>query len=574
MGFFPTAWTRQPPGPQRIAAKWRSRVISAWYANARCDVVRGNTLTLTGGPVIRGDVLLCNGSGYASLGSLPISLGFTFSALCIATPGASLTARRSLFDTASDGNANHRISVNCGYTTASSVFAYNGTAYVAETGANYFATNTRAIYGYSEQAYAGGTPANFGSFYKNGKLWASGNATSSNYIGPEASYPLCVGGRVSASNNTLPWSGTIETLCLFQTVLSAGEFRELTGPNVWASLFEPLWVRRYFFGGIPAASGTITAAFSGAGTLAATGAKTAAANAGFTGASSLAAFGKELAKSASALSGSGSFAVTGKTLAAGVAVFSGTGSFAVTGKLLASGVVSFAGSGVFSALAAELANGVASFAGSGAISIVGSEYATGATSFSGTGLFVPAAHANAAAAAALSGSGSVDFEGATTAGGQVVANFSGSGAFAPAASELADAAGLFSGTGSLSGVGAALAKAAAAFSGTGSLAAAGVEAAAAYAALAGSGTLSGVTESTTAQPQADFAGFGAFSPVGSEIAAGAVAFAGYGTFTIPGPRMVTGGSGENSKHLRVVINDRQDIEDMAELLYLYLKRAA
>jgi hypothetical protein len=228
--------TRQPSGPERIDARWRSRVISAWYPLARMDVVRQVPLTLHGTASLQADKLLFpvgDTTSYADLGTLASLPDVTkLSVVVIATP-SNLGNRLSLFDTGNNGTT-HGFVLASGYSTTSAQFIYNAADYVVELGSGTLVAGERAVHGLSYNK-ANGT-SGF-QFYKNGRQYAFAGMDGGNKDLVYGGGLFCVGGREATTGGTvLPFIGTIELLALINGEVSAAEFRELSNP--W-QLFAP-----------------------------------------------------------------------------------------------------------------------------------------------------------------------------------------------------------------------------------------------------------------------------------------------------------------------------------------------
>ena len=248
---------RQPLDPVRIAAAWRSRVMSAWYPNAGVDVVRNVVLTETdpGGWWSRqGDKWVGlgaagdGGANYLDLGVLSSPGDATrISTLTIATPSDTSIVRSSLFDTSNNASI-QGFCLNQGYgLDRTKAFVYNNNNFVAEANAGTFANGVRAVYGVS---YSKTNPTNTVKIYKNGVEIISSSFDTAADVAYGQKY--CPGGRV-ASPNTKGWAGSLELQVLFPPVLTAAEFWALS-QNPW-QLFEPIR-RAIFFA--PAAAGAPT----------------------------------------------------------------------------------------------------------------------------------------------------------------------------------------------------------------------------------------------------------------------------------------------------------------------------
>ena len=241
-------WTRQPPGPVRIAGPWRSRVTSAWYANAGVDVVSSNKLKLNGtGLSVSGGKLNCPGgtgaTNYADLGTLPRALPTdAISSITIATPAA-LAVNAALFVT---DRSPAGYGIGEGYADSSTICANDaGGNYTDPTATGTFVVGERRVWAHTYLK----APENI-SFYRDGKLLWPG-------IWHYAAEPFVTGTKVcpGGSNGTgtmVEWNGTVELNVLFGVALSAPEIAFLS-QNPW-QLFEP--IRRAVFFAPAAAGGT------------------------------------------------------------------------------------------------------------------------------------------------------------------------------------------------------------------------------------------------------------------------------------------------------------------------------
>jgi len=237
MLFVPTPRTIQPGSPVRVAGRWRSRCISAWYANANCDVVRSVRLTLNGTAGSReGGRISCAGNSlganYFDIGTISTPADVTrFSMLAIATP-RTLLSRYSLFSIEDNGGGGS-FSFNEGYNDSSKAFCYNTTSnYTGEIGpSGFFTAGQRAVYGVSYNKNTNVVVA-----YKNGVGYSGSfnNAANINYA-----MPACPGGRAASGGLVVQWNGTIELIAIFPYELTAAEFA-LLSINPWRELFEPL----------------------------------------------------------------------------------------------------------------------------------------------------------------------------------------------------------------------------------------------------------------------------------------------------------------------------------------------
>ena len=371
----PTVWNRQPPGAYRIAAAWRSRVMSAWYPLAGVDVVRGNVLFLgTGGGyapcTIVGDKLFTPTAGgnnpetYASLGNLASPGDNTrISTLTIATltdPSPNVVLRRALFSIGNDGTSTSTTKgwgVGGSYTTASAWLAQSNSRYIGEQNSGTFVYNERAVWGTS---YSRTNPTNTASLYKNGRLIGAGPLDAATDLVYSAN-PYCVSGRGPSGSLYLnAWSGTTELQVLFPVLLSAAEYAALS-VNPW-QLFEPIR-RSIFAGGIAPIVGTGKAVGGGEAQAAGSGVKTGA--------------GKAVGGGVARSSGSTVKAGTGAAVGGGVARSSGTAAKVGTGVAVGGGVARAAGSGSTSPTGTGKAVGGGTAAATGAATKAGAGRAVG-----------------------------------------------------------------------------------------------------------------------------------------------------------------------------------------------------
>ena len=377
----PTVWNRQPPGAYRIAAAWRSRVMSAWYPLAGVDVVRGDALVLGDGggltPMrIVGDRLIGANYGggdssavYASLGVLKSPGDASrISSLTIATPGTNFTARQALFSISSTGTKNDAaqgLGFACSYTTSSAWLVQNAARFVGEQNAGTFVSNERGVYGMS---YSQTNPANTVKAYKNGRLIGTTGLDVANAVNYGTGL-YCPGGRApNASVYFNYWCGSIELHVLFPPVLSDAEFAALS-VNPW-QLFEPIR-RSIFAGGIAPIVGTGKAVGGGEAQAAGSGVKTGAGKAvgggvaRSSGSTVKTGAGKAVGGGVAKAAGSGIVPRigTGAAVGGGNATALGTGARIGSGAAVGGGVARAGGASIRSGSAIAVGGGVAKAAG-------------------------------------------------------------------------------------------------------------------------------------------------------------------------------------------------------------------
>eukprot|EP00752_Nemacystus_decipiens_P018003 g16136.t1 len=253
--------------------------------------------------------------------------------------------------------------------------------------------------------------------------------------------------------------------------------------------------------------------------------------------------GSSATEGTAAFSGAGTMAAGGDVGVSGTAAFTGTGGMVATGVPNVDGAVAFAGAGTMAAGGDAGVSGTAAFSGTGTMVAQGVPNVDGAAAFSGNGILAAIGETDTATqgAAAFSGAGDLTVDGDVGAVGAVA--FAGVGTMAATADTGVSGTAEFSGTGSMAAVGEtdSATTGTAAFAGAGDLSVQGVPNVDGVAAFSGSGAMVAVGETDTAtEGTAAFAGAGTMAATGDTGVSGTAGFSGVGNLVAQGVAGIDG----------------------------------
>jgi len=373
----PTRWTRQPPGPVRIAAAWRSRVEFAYsgqYAQTKGGFLQPDS-RYSGNAGIQSCIA---GQGYRFSGNasdyVRFNTGvtpaehtaFSLEFIVVGSSFPSLAALCGLDVTAATDGSFGSPGATRGFlsfqsTDPCNIYFWGGNNDL-DSGVKFTVNTVQHIFATRPE----GASANL-TIYRNGVQIASAANTNLGASGPY----FYLGGRHTSASATL--NGVIAKATFYNAVLTAAEVAALSR-NPW-STYEPIRRAIFFAGGLPAATGTAAAVG---------GATTKAAGVGNT-------------------VGSGKAVGGATTKAAGVGVTVGTAAARGGGAAKATGSGSSIGTGTAAAVAGGSAKaaGASAKLGAGKAVAGGAAKAAGAATHSGTAAAVGGAAAKAVGAAPL-----------------------------------------------------------------------------------------------------------------------------------------------------------------------------